>query len=274
MDADEYRRMAALQESHWWFAAKRRMVTTLLERYHDATTGAEPSRSGGAPRGRVLEVGCGTGAMLPVMRRWGAPVGVDAYLPALRHVAGLQRVAGDLARLPVASASFELVGCFDVLYHRGIPDVPAALRELHRACAPGGTLVITDSAFPFLRSAHDVATHGARRFRLPEMCRMLEQAGFEVVHGTYFHAALFPVAMVVRLAKRLIWGAPRLEPRVRKAGEPEAVAGTAVPARSDLRPAPAWLNAFLGAVYRVETAMAVRLALPFGLSLAVVARRR
>lgn len=293
MDADEYRRMAELQDSHWWFVAKRRMVTALLERYHvdpgdaghPASTGTAPApRAGRRSRASVLEVGCGTGAMLPVMRRWGTPVGADAYLPALRHLHGLDRVGADVARLPFLPDTFDLVGCFDLLYHKAVPDVLAALHELHRVCAPGGTLVITDSAFPFLRSAHDVATHGARRFRLPEMQRMLDDAGFEVVHGTYFHKVLFPVAMVVRLTKRLIWGAPPLEPAGgprRKPPEETAAARddpaadpADVPPRSDLTPCPAWLNGLLGLVYRVETAAAVRLSQPFGLSLAVVARKR
>jgi len=293
VDADEYRRMAALQESHWWFAAKRRMVTALLDRYH-----ARPDSVEGPLPATILEVGCGTGAMLPVLRRWGIPVGADTHLPALRHVGGARRVAADVSRLPFRPDTFDLIGCFDVLYHRGIGDVPAALGELRRVCAPGGTLVVTDSAFPFLRSAHDVATHGARRFRLPGMRRMLEDAGFDVVHGTYFHKVLFPVAVAVRLTKRLIWGAPSQEAdtgagSVREgqggttAGDggarpgergPRGLAGSGtgrdpVPARSDLAPAPAWLNAVLGPLYRVETAVAARVRQPFGTSLAVVARR-
>lgn len=276
MQPDEYRRMARVQDSHWWFAAKRRIVARLLERHGPpraaasgghglssaAASGGDGLSAAAASGPRVLEVGCGTGSMIPVLRRWGRVVAADAYLPALVHVEGARRLGADLLRLPFADGAFPLVACFDVLYHQRVADVDAALREVARVCAPGGFLVITDSAFPSLRSSHDAAVHGARRFRLPEMRERLEAAGLEVVHGTYFHTALFPVAAVLRLGRRLLHGAP-------PAGESGAAA-----AHSDLAPSPPGLDAVLGILYRVEAALACRSRLPFGLSLAVLARRR
>jgi SAM-dependent methyltransferase len=222
--------------------------------------------------------------MIPVMARHGRMFAADAYLPALRllveHRPAAARVApvgADLLRLPFADESFALLGCFDVLYHQNVGDVGDALAELHRVCAPRGHLVITDSAFALLRSSHDVATHAARRFRLPELSEPLAQVGFDVRHASYFHTLLFPAALAVRLTKRMLHGAPELGAGGRDAdgtASDGAGNGERVAAHSDLAPVPGWLNAALLGLYRVETPLTVRYRMPFGSSLLILARRR
>lgn len=253
MDADQYRVMAELQSHHWWFEAKRRVVRGVARRVSQSSP---PD-----PAARVLEVGCGTGSMFPVMREMGRLVGLDAYLPALGHVrrAGVDAVGGDLLALPFADAQFAVVGCFDVLYHRRVADLARALDELYRVCRPGGLVLITDSASPRLSSRHDVAMHGARRFRLADLRGRVQSAGFDVRHESYYHTLLFPVAAGIRLMKRAIWGAPRADAQPR--------------GRSDLSPAPAWLNASLNRLYGVEARLVERHRLPFGLSLIIAAER-
>ena len=274
MQAAEYVQMAEVQDRHWWFEAKRRTVGALLARH---AVGDRVSSS----TGRVLEVGSGTGAMVDVMTGFGRMYAADAYLPALRllrahrpAVADVVPVGANLLSLPFAEASFSLVGCFDVLYHQRAGDVGEALAELHRVCEPGGYLAITDSAFPFLRSSHDVATHAARRFRLPDLTVPLESSGFTIEHASYFHTFLFPAAATFRLAKRVLQGSPALG----GGGEVGVVNGTAaggydVPAHSDLAPVAPWLNAALLSIYRFETPLTVRFRMPFGTSLLILARR-
>lgn len=314
MEAAEYVRMAEVQDRHWWFEAKRRTVAALLAHHAGGAAQGDAARP-------VLEVGTGTGAMTSVMRRQGRLFATDAYLPALRLLKERRSMAdgrpgvsaasatvvgavaeapeavpvgGDLRELPFTAAAFMMIGCFDVLYHRGVPDVTDALRELHRVCEPGGYLAITDSAFPGLRSSHDVATHAARRFRLPELVAQLESVGFAKVHASYFHTLLFPAAAAMRLTKRLLQGTPDLEGgrsgetgrAAEDSGSPSsdvtevppnvgrAPAGTeGAPVRSDLSPVPGWLNALLLGLYRLETPLVVRARMPFGTSLIILARR-
>lgn len=279
MQPAEYVQMVAVQDHHWWFEAKRRTVDALLARY-----GVGDSVASSA--GRVLEVGSGTGAMVDVMTGFGRMFAADAYLPALRLMrehrpaaADVVPVGANLLSLPFGEASFALVGCFDVLYHQRVGDVGAALAELHRVCEPGGYVVITDSAFSFLRSSHDVATHAARRFRLPDLTTPLESSGFTIEHASYFHTLLFPVAAAFRLAKRALQGSPVLQgsPPARGAGESGEANGGAgagdVPAHSDLAPVAPWVNAVLLSIYRLETPLTVRFRMPFGVSLLILARR-
>lgn len=249
MEPGEYAKMARLQREHWWFEVKRRLAAAMLRRY--ATLPAPA---------RVLEVGCGTGAMLPVLRELGPVVGVDREMLALVHLRDATGVAADANRLPFADAAFHLVAAFDVLYHRGIPDVDAAVAGIARVTKTGGYFLLTDSAGPGLYGAHDRAHHGARRFRIGDLRGSLQRAGFEPVHASYFHTAVWPAVAASRV------GGAWLR-RVLRLGESEHGA-------SQLQATPGWLSAALLALYGLEIPVAVHAHLPVGVSLVMIARRR
>jgi 2-polyprenyl-3-methyl-5-hydroxy-6-metoxy-1,4-benzoquinol methylase len=94
------------------------------------------------PGGRVLEVGCGYGAMLEVLRVEGFdPIGID---PSLRAVSfcrtrGLRVMVGAAPNLPFGDALFDLVIARHVIEHVSMP--PAFVSELARLIRPGGLLV-------------------------------------------------------------------------------------------------------------------------------------
>lgn len=103
-------------------------------------------------RGRVLEIGIGTGRNMPYYdrSRVSRVVGVD---PALRmhHLAekrirqtGLpvELIGLSAEKLPVADASFDTVVCTYTLCT--IPDPLAALAEMKRVLVPGGRLLFSE----------------------------------------------------------------------------------------------------------------------------------
>ncbi len=261
MERDHYAQMAELQDHHWWFAAKRRIVDALVRQY----VPPRPPDDRRPPTNGVLDAGCGTGSMIPVLSQWGRVIGTDVHRQGLQFVSHRPLVEANVLRLPFADHTFRLIGCFDVLYHRRVVDVEVALRELHRVCHRQGLVVLTDSAVPALSSSHDAALHGARRFRLASLRVLLEDAGFRVVYGSYFHSLLFPIAAIVRLTKRAVEGTPDSPV---SDGDPPAVA------HSDLRALPRWINRILGGVYGIELALLRRTRLPIGLSVVVIARPR
>jgi ubiquinone/menaquinone biosynthesis C-methylase UbiE len=109
-----------------------------------------------APGERVLDAGCGTGALLaallarePRLRATGVDLS-DAMLEHARAQlpAEVALLAGDVHALPLAAARFDLVVSTSS-YHFW-DDKPGALAELRRVLVPGGRLVLTDWCDDFL----------------------------------------------------------------------------------------------------------------------------
>lgn len=97
------------------------------------------------PGAEVLEIGCGTGALLNhLVQRGYRAVGVDR---SEQLIAESRRWFGDLpvrtvegTRLPFEDASFDVAMSFDVFEH--IPDSDAHLREVRRVLRPGGSYLV------------------------------------------------------------------------------------------------------------------------------------
>jgi ubiquinone/menaquinone biosynthesis C-methylase UbiE len=107
---------------------------------------------------RVLEVGVGEGEIAGrVSARWpGASIaGLDLPDPELREEWRRRRLAGtfgDIAALPFAGATFDLVLAIEVLEH--VPDPAAALREIERVAVPGATVILSVPHEPLRRVAN------------------------------------------------------------------------------------------------------------------------
>lgn len=155
------------------------------------------------PGRRWLDVGCGTGALSAAILAHGHPAtltGVEpseGFLSAARqHLpASVRLAAGNAAAIPLQDAQVDVVVSGLVLNF--VPDVPAALAEMSRVAAPGGTVAayVWDYAegMEMLRHFWDAAAqldsaaaplHEGRRFGLcrPEALRSaFEQAGLRDV---------------------------------------------------------------------------------------------
>ena len=169
--------------------------------------------AGDVSRIRVLDVGCGDGALGCAIAARGAEVtGVDAdpaMLTAARSRAARQGLAvafaeGRLERLPFADASFDLVVAMTVLCF--VPDAGGAVREMTRVLRPGGRLVIGElgrrSVWAGLRRVRGrlgSPTWKRARFRTASELRVLmSEAGIEVkvMRGAVFYP---PIGLLARL---------------------------------------------------------------------------
>lgn len=236
--------MAEREDGHFWYRALHARVTEAL-----AGAGLQP-----APL--VLDVGCGTGGTARALGR-ALPgcrvVGLDYAARALALARGrafLGLAAADANALPVRDASADAAVCLDVLSCRSV-EPARALAELRRCLKPGGTLVVSVPAFDALRGRHDAAADVHRRFRRPEVARLLSEAGLEPLRLGYWNTALAAVMLPWRRLSRLIPGEPA----------------------SDVALTPAAADRLLDAVLRAEGALARRCPAPFGASLLAVARR-
>jgi SAM-dependent methyltransferase len=98
---------------------------------------------------RVLDIGCGDGALVCALAvRGAAPTGIDpdqTMLTAARARASATSVAASLVQgrveqLPFADGAFDVVAAVTVLCF--VPDAAAALREIGRVLRPGGRFVV------------------------------------------------------------------------------------------------------------------------------------
>jgi len=241
MDERLMKSMLEVDERHWWYRGRRRIVRAELDRL--------PIRNGSAT---VLDAGCGSGRTLQELTDYGNVHGIELDPDAAGFAAskGYGEVqVGRLEELPWADDTFDLITCLDVIEHT--PDDRITLSELRRVCKPGGWLLVTVPAYQALWSLHDQANHHFRRYGRRALRRVAAETGWRIDRVTSFNTVLLPPAAVVRLAQR------RRQPD------------------SDYTPqlelGPAWLNEVLERPLRMEARWLARGGtLPAGLSLLAV----
>jgi SAM-dependent methyltransferase len=240
MDAALYEQHQRLEDSHWWFLGRRHLVLRELARH----AGSEP--------GPILDVGCGTGGMLPHLQQIAPAIGLD---PAPEAAGACRRrgvcfVLGSGTRLPFADSTFGTITALDVVEH--VPDDIGMLREFHRVLRPGGLLLITVPAYQFLWSQHDEFNHHQRRYRRRNLQRVVRRSGLTIARISYYNTLLFPAAVARKAMMRFQRGA-----------------GPA----SHLEEVPAPLNTLLRDIMLREEPIVARWDIPFGASLICAARR-
>ena len=101
------------------------------------------------PGARVLDVGTGTGVLLPLLlEKGGRVVALDLSWEMLKRARAksypVAYVQGDAQNLPLPDGAFDWVICNAVFPH--FPDKLRALREIRRVLKDGGRLVICHTA--------------------------------------------------------------------------------------------------------------------------------
>lgn len=247
-DPVHFARLAEIEERHFWFTARRRLIQSLVAGL------AEPLPAGY----RVLEVGCGTGNVLSALQqacRRGKVFGMDRFLEGLLFAGrrGCPRLLQGDAHQPPFGEPFDIIGAFDVIEH--LREDERVLSDLHSMLSPRGHLVVTVPAHQWLWSDFDDLSHHQRRYSHAELERKLRRAGFARVFVSPFMMSILPL---VWLHRKLPAGASRRE-------------GNVIQAETRIVPV---LNGVLGAVLSMEGRAVERgWRLPFGSSLVAVASR-
>lgn len=240
MDEAAFALLERLERDHWWFVGRRHFIEAALTQVQ-------------APHPwRILDAGAGSGGNLEMLTRHGAVWAFETEpgAAAVARARGLGAVAlGHLPDgIPFGDEAFEVIGAFDVIEH--LDDPVAALRALRQRLAPGGAIVITVPAYPWLWGPHDEVHQHRRRYTRATLCRDLEVAGLKVRYLTHINLLLLPLAVLQRM-RESVFGY-----------QPEALQVTP------------WLNRLLLGLWRLEDRWVPRRSLPAGLSLLAVAEAR
>jgi SAM-dependent methyltransferase len=189
-----YDRMAELDRVHWWYRARRNILSDLIER-----------RIQLPPRPRILEIGCGTGHNVLMLKRFGEVDAIEID-EAARELAS-ERLGKPVGAAPlpeltgVEDGKYDLIAILDVLEH--VEADEEALASMARKLKPGGRILVTVPAHPWMWSAHDVVNHHQRRYTKKSLQDVIARAGLKLDMISYFNSLLFPLAAAARLAGRV-----------------------------------------------------------------------
>jgi SAM-dependent methyltransferase len=175
------------------------------------------------PRGRLLEVGPGAGALLSDLAALGfACEALETSEEALR-IAGELNPGMRLARAPGPdwAGAFDVLVACEVLEH--IEDDRAALEGWRSWLRPGGHLILSVPAHVSRWSATDVWAGHFRRYERDDLLRVLERAGFEVAELECYG---FPLSNLIEPLRA--WSHRRALRRQETAGLAESTARSGV----------------------------------------------
>jgi SAM-dependent methyltransferase len=239
MDRAVYDRMAEIDENHWWFTARRKIIDKVIR-----TQVTPPAKA------RILEVGCGTGSNLGLLKRFGTLEAIepDDAARALASARGGIEVKGGLLPdgVKLDDGAYDLIAMLDVLEH--IPDDGATLKALRSKLRPGGKLLLTVPAMPWLWSAHDKAHHHQRRYTGSSLAAVVKGSGYRIRYQSHFNTVLFPLIALARGIGKL----------------------TGKDGGDDAMP-PAAINRIFARLFSAESAWLGRFTFPVGVSLVLVA---
>ena len=239
MEISEYSKMYQFEQKYWWWVGKRLIVDNQIKKLSNTS--------------RILEVGCGTGANLKSISKYGDVTGIDFSKNALDYCkkqTHASLILADAEKLPINDETFDLIVALDVIEHLNDEN---ALSEFYRILKPNGFLIITVPAFKFLWSNHDKVLHHLRRYRKNELENILETK-FSIHIISYWNLILFIPIASIRMFNKVI-----------KTNENE----------SDVKKLPALINHTLIQLIKFENFLiSHKINLPYGVSLVSVCEKR
>ena len=194
MKSEQFQLHAEIEERHWWFVARRRIVRRLVEAVLRPNAGHT-----------VIDVGCGTGANIAALADGYRTIGIDTSAEAI-NLAKQRFPQTDFTcgfapeDLGVKFAEADLVMLNDVMEH--VPDDFQLLSSLVAAAKPGTHFLITVPADMTLWSPHDVAFGHYRRYDLPRLRETWAELPVTELLASPFNSRLYPLVRAIRSRNR------------------------------------------------------------------------
>ena len=248
MDISEYANLYAFEQNHWWFVARRQFIESIFTRFAIDKGGKRA----------IVDIGAGTGGMIAFLNQYGKVVGIEPSIIGRNFAKkrGIPLRKGSASNTGLHSNSFDMVCFLDVLYHQNINE-SEALAEAFRLLKPNGYLIISDCAFAFLYSPHDVAFQAARRYTRNQIESLITQAGFTQRYSTYTFFLIFPLFMAWRLLRAIT---AHLNPHKN--------------VTSDVQDVSAMLNTIMIMICKIESLGYRYVSYPWGSSVVAIAQKK
>lgn len=245
MEFREYKNIFENEDSHFLYVARHELIISALRKH---LAGKSPKNL------KILDAGCGAGGLAKKLGRFGRVRGIDINKEALKFSKkrGIRVKKGSVTNIPFINATFDVVVCVDVIYHKAVEDDKKALSEFFRVLRPGGFLILRVPANKWLRLKHDLFVHTRERYNKEEIEKKLKRAGFVIKKLSFVDSLLLFPAIIKCLLEKL----PTSQ-------EPE----------SGIKPLPKLINGLLSNILTLEIRLLSKTDLPFGLGIIAVCQK-
>lgn len=238
-----------LEDNHWFYKGIRAILKNNFDRLLKNT-------KTGNKQIQILDIGCGSGANLFLLKDYGDVSGIDISELAIdcARKRGLTNLTvGSAENLPYKDNYFDFVISVQVFCN--IPESDSkAWKEVYRVLKPGGYFISLLPAYNFLFSHHDVASGSYRRYDIKDLLKSSNKSGFDICRITFYNFLLFPLAAGLRLASKIL------------------SRGNLV-AKTDLRKVNPVVNYILTGIIYFEVLLSTLISYPYGLSIFSVHRK-
>ena len=246
MRTNEYELVRQVQGRHWWWLGRETIIETVVDKFIDLST-----------KLNIADVGCGFGANISMLRKYGDVTGLELNDEAVENVR--QRWGSSVQTMswqspnPVGK-SFEFMLLADVLEH--IPDDQGAVDWMYRHLVDDGHALITVPAHQFLWTQMDEVLDHHRRYNKKSLLSLFDDR-FEIVYCSYYNMFLFPVKVCFVIFDR-----------IKRMLLPKAIK------RSYNDVPPAFVNSIFKHILMAEASVIRRTIVPFGVGLVCLVKKR
>jgi SAM-dependent methyltransferase len=237
MHVDLYR----VEEGYWWSVIQRKAAIYAWSKFSKPVS-----------EYRLLDVGCGAGALLASLSRYAKVYGMDLTREACQFSKrkDIDVFQADVFQLPLKENHFNAVFALDLIEH--IENELTALKQIYRVCLGGGIFILTVPAWYCLWGGRDKWLGHKRRYTVSKLKAIVEDAGFEVLHCSYIHILLFPILYFTNKIKQFL-----RQGRI----------------KTDIASVPNIINLFLIYLFTAETKLFFHIKFPLGTSIICVAKK-
>ncbi len=192
MDPGEYELTKQVQNQHWIWRGRRKIIDALIFRFISSQK-----------KLMIADIGCGFGANIPVLQKYGTVTALEMNDGAIEFVKS--KFGSDVTTIKWRSPerlqqSFDLIVLADVLEH--VPDDQQMANWIFDHLNDGGHVLLTVPAHQLLWTEMDEVVHHFRRYSKKQLIKLFEEK-FTVKYFSFYNFFLFPVKCCFVLFSRL-----------------------------------------------------------------------
>jgi len=197
VDKAEYELVREVQDTHWWWLGRKRIIETLIEKNIKHSKKLS-----------IADIGCGFGGNISMLRQYGDVTALELNKEAISQITYKwgDSVKTIVWKSPEAIAEkFDLMLLADVLEH--IPNNIEAIEWIYEHLNDGGYCILTVPAHMFFWSDMDDVVHHYQRYGRNNFLSPFVNK-FHIVYFSFYNMILFPVKVAfvfINKAIRLIF---------------------------------------------------------------------